>query len=55
MHAVQLQVGGGRQVMVTWPEGSTDQIDGFASERAAQAWIETESLSWETARRAAAT
>ena len=32
--------GGGYLVLVTWPEGPEQQLDGFASVEAARAWIE---------------
>jgi hypothetical protein len=37
---------GGYLVLVTWPEGPEQQLDGFASVEAAQAWIENDGPSW---------
>jgi hypothetical protein len=46
------QTGAEWYVLVTWPEGQTDRIDGFTSQRAAELWIEREIHSWEVMRRA---
>ena len=37
---------GGYLVLVTRPEGPEQQLDGFASVEAAQAWIENDGPSW---------
>ena len=36
----------GYLVLVIWPEGSEQQVDGFASVEAARAWIENDGPSW---------
>jgi hypothetical protein len=36
----------GYLVLVTWSEGSEQQIDGFASVEAARAWIENDGPNW---------
>ena len=36
----------GYLILVTWPEGSEQQLDGFASVEAARAWIENDGPSW---------
>jgi hypothetical protein len=38
--------GGGCLVVVIWPKGPEQQLDGFASVEAAQAWIENDGPSW---------
>jgi hypothetical protein len=43
--------GTGWRVLVAWLEGTTEEVDGFATELVAERWIETESLSWERAHR----
>ena len=37
---------GGYLVLLTWPKGSEQQVDGFASVEAARAWIEDDAPSW---------
>ena len=37
---------GGCLVVVIWPKGPEQQLDGFASVEAAQAWIENDGPSW---------
>jgi hypothetical protein len=37
---------GGYLVLVTWPEGPEQQLDGFASVEAARAWIEDDGPNW---------
>ena len=37
---------GGYVVVVTWPEGPEQQLDGFASVEAARAWIEEDGPNW---------
>jgi hypothetical protein len=37
---------GGYLVLVTWPKGPEQQLDGFASVEAARAWIENDGPSW---------
>jgi hypothetical protein len=36
----------GYLVVVTWPKGPEQQLDGFASAEAAQVWIENDGPSW---------
>ena len=36
----------GYLVLVTWSEGSEQQVDGFASVEAARAWIENDGPNW---------
>ena len=43
--------GNGWCVLITWDDGKTDKVEGFGSHSAAEAWIETESDSWERAAR----
>jgi NADPH:quinone reductase-like Zn-dependent oxidoreductase len=38
--------GGGCLVVVIWPKGPEQQLDGFASVEAAQAWIENDGPTW---------
>jgi hypothetical protein len=33
-------------VLVTWPDGRPEHVNGFKSEAAALAWIESESKGW---------
>jgi hypothetical protein len=35
-------------VLLVWPDGREQQIDDFASEAAAQAWIDNDSAAWLT-------
>ena len=37
---------GGCLVVVIWPNGPEQQLDGFSSVEAAQAWIENDGPSW---------
>jgi hypothetical protein len=37
---------GGYVIVVTWPKGPEQQLDGFASVEAARAWIEDHGPSW---------
>jgi len=37
---------GGYLVLVTWPDGPEQQLDGFSSVEAARAWIEDDGPSW---------
>jgi hypothetical protein len=37
---------GGYLVLVTWPKGPEQQLEGFASVEAARAWIEDDAPSW---------
>jgi hypothetical protein len=41
---------GGYLVLVTWPEGPEQQLEGFANVEAARAWIEDDGPSWVAAR-----
>jgi hypothetical protein len=36
----------GYLVLLTWPEGPEQQLDGFSSVEAARAWIEQDGPSW---------
>jgi hypothetical protein len=47
----QWRIGGGYYVRATLPDGTTDQIDGFATESEAGRWIRNESPAWLHARR----
>jgi len=40
----------GWYVLLTWPSGADEQINGFAAEAEAQTWIEHESQAWITKR-----
>jgi hypothetical protein len=42
----ELKVGLGYYVLVTWPDGRPQHINGFKSEAAALAWIESKSQGW---------
>jgi len=37
---------GGYLVLVTWPKGPEQQLDGFGSVEAARAWIEEDGPNW---------
>jgi hypothetical protein len=37
---------GGHLVLVSWPKGPEQQLDGFASVEAARSWIEEDSPNW---------
>jgi hypothetical protein len=37
---------GGYLVLVIWPKGPEQQLDGFASVEAARTWIENDGPSW---------
>ena len=37
---------GGYLVLVTWPKGPEQQLDGFASVEAARSWIEEDGPNW---------
>ena len=37
---------GGYLVLVTWPKGPEQQLDGFASVEAARSWIEQDGPNW---------
>jgi len=37
---------GGYLVLVTWPEGPEQQLEGFGSVEAARAWIEEDGPNW---------
>jgi hypothetical protein len=37
---------GGYLIVVTWPKGPEQQLDGFASAEDARAWIENDGPSW---------
>jgi hypothetical protein len=37
---------GGCLIVVIWPKGPEQQLDGFSSAEAAQRWIENEAPSW---------
>lgn len=44
--AMHLKTGTGWYVLVTWPEGQTEQVSGFFTERQAIDWIADKSDSW---------
>jgi hypothetical protein len=39
---------GGYLIVVTWPKGPEQEVDGFATVEAAQAWIENDAPGWIT-------
>jgi hypothetical protein len=41
-----LKNGTGYFVLVTWPDGQKEQVEGFSSEAAARTWIEKHSSDW---------
>ena len=41
------QSGGGWEILVIWPDGQTDLVDGLHSEAEADQWIEAELSSWD--------
>jgi hypothetical protein len=43
---MHLKTGTGWYVLVTWPEGQTEQVSGFFTERQAIDWIADKSDSW---------
>jgi hypothetical protein len=45
-----LKRGEGWWILVTWDNGRTAQVDGFATQTEAAAWITTNSVAWLNAR-----
>jgi hypothetical protein len=46
MTPLPLKDGSGWYILLAWPDGREEQMDDFASEEEAQAWIDDESAAW---------
>jgi hypothetical protein len=46
----ELKAGSGWYVLVTWPNGDAEHVNGFTSDLEAKGWISTQSRSWLKAR-----